>query len=144
MKHWQVGLAAASIFTGIESIHGISHSLVSQVASGPGATKIVSPEVASDRRVTFRLNAPDATNVEVVQLAPSPNQGARPDAVTLPMSRERGIWTATSPPMSPDIYSYRFSVDGTLINDPAGSGSATETRTYRNLSWYVDAALGTL
>ena len=129
MKHWQVGLAAASIFTGIESIQAFSHSLVSQLASSPGATQIVSPEVASDRRVTFRLNAPDATKVEVVQLAPSPSQGAQPDAVTLPMSRERGIWTATSPPLSPDIYSYRFSVDGKLINDPANAAVIEEFRT---------------
>jgi enterochelin esterase family protein len=88
-------------------------------AGGFQVVKVVSPEVGPDRRVTFRLYAPAASKVAVVQLAPSPTQGQRPDAVTLPMRREGNVWTAMSAPLPPDIYSYKLSVDGTLINDPA-------------------------
>jgi enterochelin esterase-like enzyme len=75
---------------------------------GRGAA-IVSPEVASDRRVTFRLRAPNAKEVFVTGF------GAR-----LAMQKdEQGIWSATSDPLKPDIYTYSFNVDGSNFNDPS-------------------------
>ena len=88
-------------------------------AGSAQAVNVVSPEVGSDRRVTFRLSAPTASRVEVVGLAPSPSLASQTNAAPLTMVREHDIWTATSAPLTPDIYSYRFSVDGTVINDPA-------------------------
>jgi enterochelin esterase family protein len=71
---------------------------------------VVSPEIAPDRRVTFRLRAPDAKTVEVVGLPDTP----------LTMSKDaQGVWSATTAaPLPPDIYPYTFSVDGARTPDP--------------------------
>ncbi len=71
-----------------------------------GAT---SPEVLPDRRVTFRLQAPAAKNVEL-SIMSTANQ---------PMARdESGLWSLTSRSMDPDIYRYHFLVDGLRLTDP--------------------------
>ncbi len=73
------------------------------------AESLVSPEVHPDRSVTFRLNAPNATGVVV-----------RCEGKMMPMQKdEQGIWSVTTEPLEPDIYSYSFLVDGLRINDPA-------------------------
>ncbi len=76
---------------------------------GPGfGANIRSPEVAPDGKVTFRLRAPDAKEVFVTGV------GQR-----LVMQKdEQGIWTATTDPLKPDIYTYSFHVDGGTFNDP--------------------------
>jgi enterochelin esterase family protein len=88
--------------------------------------KIVSPEVDADRRVTFRVYAPAATKVDVVQFAPSPTFGSQVDAIALPMTRAGNVWTARSAPLAPDIYSYKFSIDGDIVNDPANDAVIEE------------------
>ncbi len=78
---------------------------------GFGAPAVKSPEVSADGRVTFRLRAPNAKDVFVTGLGPR-----------LAMEKnEQGIWTATTDPMKPDIYSYSFSVDGAAFNDPGNA-----------------------
>jgi enterochelin esterase-like enzyme len=78
---------------------------------GRGAPPVKSPEVAPDGKVTFRLRAPDAKEVAVTGI------GQR-----LAMQKdEQGVWTATSDPLHPDIYTYLFSVDGAGFVDP-GNG----------------------
>jgi len=74
------------------------------------AQPLVSPEVHSDSRITFRLKAPNAREVTI-----------RLETVgSKPMQKdERGIWSFTSEPMQPDIYSYAFIVDGVQMIDPA-------------------------
>lgn len=75
---------------------------------GRGAPAVKSPEVSTDGRVTFRLRAPEATQVAVVGI------GQR-----LAMQKDdQGVWTATTDPLKPDIYTYSFSVDGATLNDP--------------------------
>ena len=70
---------------------------------------VKSPEVAADRRVTFRLQAPDAKAVAV-----SGDFG--PDA---PMRKgDDGIWTTTVGPLDPEMYVYFFTVDGVRLIDP--------------------------
>lgn len=91
------------------------------------AIKVVSPEVGTDRRVTFRVSAPTASTVEVVQLASS--QGFGLPAMTLRMTRDGDMWTATSPALTPDIYAYRFRIDGKVVNDPANAEVIEETNT---------------
>lgn len=69
----------------------------------------VSPEVGSDRTVTFRVRAPNATNVSV--------SGEWPGAK--PMTREAGgNWSVTVGPLEPELYSYSFSIDGFQTLDP--------------------------
>src|SRR5579862_1621532 len=71
-----------------------------------------SPEVHSDRTVTFRLRAPQATDV---QLVGEILQGKSPQAMT---KDENGVWTATVGPLSPEIWVYSFRVQGVDMADP--------------------------
>jgi enterochelin esterase-like enzyme len=63
-----------------------------------------SPEVSADRRVTFRVRAPDASKVTVFCecLASEPALTKGTD----------GVWSVTVGPIEPDIYEYHFTVDG--------------------------------
>jgi len=72
-------------------------------------TGITSPDIGADRRVTFRLQAPEAKAVTV-----SGDFGA--DA---PMQRGAdGLWSVTVGPLDPEMYVYYFSVDGVRLTDP--------------------------
>ena len=79
---------------------------------GPAAAAvpaIVSPLV-TDRKVTFRLRAPDAKTVTV-----SGDFGK-----DVALSREaEGVWVATVGPLKPDEYVYYFIVDGVRLTDPS-------------------------
>jgi enterochelin esterase-like enzyme len=69
----------------------------------------ISPEVSSDRTITFRVRAPNATNVSV--------SSEWPDAK--PMTKDtNGNWSVTVGPLAPELYSYSFSIDGFQTLDP--------------------------
>ena len=72
---------------------------------------LVSPQVHPDKKVTFRLFAPKATEVRVRGdwLAGPPVKLEKDD---------KGVWAATVGPLTPDLYSYGFSVDGVRTIDP--------------------------
>jgi enterochelin esterase family protein len=69
-----------------------------------------SHQINSDGSITFRYSAPAATKVEVsVDVLPAP----------LAMAKDvDGLWSVTTAPMPPEIYSYSFSVDGLRTADP--------------------------
>src|SRR5687767_1976715 len=65
-----------------------------QRGGGRGGGPVLSPEVAADGRVTFRLRAPGAKEV-LVAVA-----GRR-----LPLQKdEAGLWSLTTDALAPDIY----------------------------------------
>jgi enterochelin esterase-like enzyme len=105
--------------------------------------QVVSPEVGPDRRVTFRVHAPAAMKVEVVQLAVSPSQGFSANSQTLPMTRQGNVWSATSGPLAPDIYTYRFRLDGKEQNDPANPAFVEEFSGDRTSKISIPGALWT-
>jgi enterochelin esterase family protein len=71
---------------------------------------LVSPEVHSDNRVTFRFRAPNAKEVLLAR------EGAQP----VPMQKdEQGVWSLTTDPLEPDFYGYSFDADGVLLIDPS-------------------------
>ena len=72
--------------------------------------QVVSPEVHADRTVTFRLEAPQAGKVLVQGLA-----GIEPQAL---VKNANGVWEVTIGPLAPELYSYKFSVDGAEVTDP--------------------------
>jgi enterochelin esterase-like enzyme len=74
-----------------------------------GASTIKSPEVASDRRVTFRLRAPEAKKVTV-----SGDFG--PD-VEMTKGGD-GTWSVTVGPLPPEMYVYFYIADGVRLTDP--------------------------
>ena len=78
-------------------------------ARGAGPAPLVSPEVAADRRVTFRLRAPDAKAVTV--------SGDFGNDVAMQKGGD-SIWTATIGPLDPEMYVYYFTLDGVRLTDP--------------------------
>ena len=79
-----------------------------QPASGPAPVR--SPEVLADRRVTFRIAAPKATEVRLTCECVNGAQVLQKDAA--------GVWSVTLGPLEPDIYEYEFAVDGVTMPDP--------------------------
>ena len=75
-----------------------------QAQQPPQAPAVRSPEVSADRRVTFRVLAPNASKVtvfcECLTNEPAMTKGAD------------GVWSVTVGPIEPDIYEYHFTVDG--------------------------------
>jgi hypothetical protein len=81
-------------------------------AQGPPPA-VRSPDVHGDRRVTFRLRAPDAARVELVGEV---LQGKGPQTMT---KGADGVWSITIGPLPPEIWIYNFRVEGVDLPDPA-------------------------
>jgi enterochelin esterase-like enzyme len=76
-------------------------------APAPAFPPYLSPEVHSDGTATLRLRAPNAQKVDLVL-----------EGTTTAMQQDGdGLWTATTPVLAPEIYEYRFLVDGTPVLD---------------------------
>ena len=75
-------------------------------------------QVLPDRRVTFRLLAPKANAVEVVIGIKSGIYEPQGTTTTEMTKDANGLWTVTLGPFEPNLYEYRFSVDGCAITDP--------------------------
>ena len=72
--------------------------------------RIISPEIGSDKMVTFRFYAPQA---HLVCVSVEYFDGLRP------LRRgEDDIWSITLGPFEPELYSYNFVVDGISTVDP--------------------------
>ena len=93
----------------------------SRGAQNPGAAKRQmrpgGPEVLDDGRVTFRLHAPEATEVMLnMQTDVGPSPAAKPVEMTKDAA---GVWSATLGPLKPNFYGYGFIIDGASVPDPA-------------------------
>jgi enterochelin esterase family protein len=81
------------------------------LAAQPRPPSLHSPELHPDRTVTFRIAAPKAAEVRLTG-----------DLVKAPVALqkdEKGTWSVTVGPLEPDLYSYRFAVDGIAVIDPS-------------------------
>lgn len=78
-------------------------------AQGP---RVVSPEVASDGKVTFRIRA---TKAESVRLSAGDIQRLGQGTMT---KGSNDIWEVTVGPVEPGAYRYNFNVDGLSVIDP--------------------------
>jgi enterochelin esterase family protein len=87
--------------------------------------RIISPEVKSDRTVTFRFRAPSAHQVLV---AVEYLDGLRPLRLG-----EDGVWAVTLGPFEPELYSYNFVVDGVATVDPLNPNIKIGIRTTQSL-----------
>ena len=95
---------------------------------GPAAPTVVSPEVASDRRITVRLYAPKA---EAVRLDASDAPGV-PLGAGAPMAKgDNGVWQVTVGPVPAGAYRYAFNVDGVPTLDPRNPATSESN----NNSW---------
>jgi enterochelin esterase-like enzyme len=75
------------------------------------ASKVLSPEVLPDGRITFRLLAPKATEV----LVEGNWEGGRGLVMT---KDDSGLWSVTTAALQPELWAYTFSVDGVRTLDP--------------------------
>ena len=80
---------------------------------GPQAPPIVSPEISADKKITFRVFAPQAQSV---RLTASDIQRLGEAAVLT--KGENGVWSTTVGPVEPGAYRYNFNVDGVATIDP--------------------------
>lgn len=81
-------------------------------AIAQSAPSFRSTEVHLDNRVTFRYFAPTANRVDLVL-------ENRPERLAM-QKRQNGVWSVTTEPLHPEIYGYRFSIDGSAqtVHDP--------------------------
>jgi len=83
----------------------------------PFGANLISPEVGDDHLVTFRLKAPDARAVALTggPILLAIGKGTTP----IPFEKHAdGLWTLTVGPLKPNMYIYRFVVDGVAVVDP--------------------------
>ena len=97
-------------------VAGLWLGVVASVAYAQGRgnmPQVTSPEVQADRKVTFRILAPQA---QAVRLAAGDIQGlGQNNQLT---KGENGVWELTVGPIDPGTYRYNFNVDGVSTIDP--------------------------
>jgi len=81
-----------------------------------GGQQINSPEIYDDNTVTFRIEAPNATEIKIAGDW-MPAQGWIPGSEDM-VKGEKGVWTYTTQPLDPELYSYTFLIDGFRTVDP--------------------------
>ncbi len=92
--------------------------------SAPPAS--VSPEILSDRRVTFRLLAPKASEVTL--------NGSWEGGKNIVLTKDgSGLWTVTVGPLAPQLWGYSFNVDGVKVLDPGNAELQRDGSRYDNL-----------
>ena len=83
--------------------------LIGQTPPGP---TVLSPEIHTDRRVTFRIATPKATDVGFY------GDWMKVGTIEKMSKGADGVWTFTTEPLEPSIYIYSFTVEGLTIADP--------------------------
>ena len=84
-----------------------------QPRSGPQPPRVVSPEVSTNRAVTFRILAPKAASVKLTAGdIPGVGQGKELTKGT------NDVWEVTLEAVRPGSYRYNFNVDGVAVIDP--------------------------
>jgi len=96
-----------------------AHSLASAQPAGPGpgfgpqGPRVISPEVAADGKVTFRILAAKAQTVRLTG-SDIPGLGRGADMT----KGTNDVWEVTLGPIQPGAYRYNFNVDGVPVIDP--------------------------
>jgi enterochelin esterase-like enzyme len=122
-------LFAAAVLTVLAVLVQLSASTPSTMAEEPKKgpqvkppsppPPVVSPDVAADRKVTFRIRAASATAVRL-EGGDIPNIG-----FGLPMKKaDDGLWSVTVGPLDPGAYRYNFNVDGVRVIDPLNAATS--------------------
>lgn len=102
-----------------QSTNSSTNSARFRGAFGP---QVKSPEVAADRRVTFRIHAPKAATVRL-SAGDIQNLGTN----TALAKGTNDVWEITVGPVAPGAYRYNFSVDGLSVIDPRNPATSEST-----------------
>ncbi len=94
----------------------------------------LSPEVHPDRKITFRLLAPKASQVFLAMDYMPPDTREK-------MTRDKdGVWSVTIGPLAPTVYIYTFNVDGVAIADPVNPNIKLRARTSASMVEVPDSS----
>lgn len=107
-----VGASVAIAFVAI----AIPQQTAGQGRGGRGGSPVpqfVSAEVGADRKITFRVYAPQA---DAVRLAASDIPGLGQNGQLT--RADNGVWQLTFGPIEPGSYRYNFNIDGVATVDP--------------------------
>jgi enterochelin esterase family protein len=108
--------------------------VVAQRRGGPQLPTVVSPEVHADRRVTFRIAAPDAQRVELRTPGDIPGSAPGGDLAPFALTKNaEGIWEATVGPLPAGAYRYAFSVNGVMVVDSRNPATSQTNLTVYSL-----------
>jgi enterochelin esterase family protein len=84
---------------------------VAPAQRGAAPPTVISPEISADRRVTFRLYAPNASSATV--------NGEWSGGNNVAMTKDAaGTWSVVTGPIAAEAYFYSFTVDGARVDDP--------------------------
>jgi enterochelin esterase-like enzyme len=82
---------------------------------GAQQPQVVSPEVTADRRIVFRIAAPQATAVRLnASDIPAPALGQAAQLT----KKDNGVWETTTGQVPAGAYRYTFNIDGVATIDP--------------------------
>jgi enterochelin esterase family protein len=85
----------------------------------PFMANVVSPEVSDTGMVTFRVKAPDAQQVLLSAPTIAAGLGTGSGAKPWPLTKAAdGVWSLTIGPVPPNMYVYKFVIDGVTVPDP--------------------------
>jgi len=84
----------------------------------PFGASVISPEVADDGMVTFRVAAPEAREISLSGNVLLGLGVSKPVPFT---KGEDGIWTLKVGPIEPEIYYYKLIIDGVSVDDPSNN-----------------------
>jgi enterochelin esterase-like enzyme len=100
----------------------------------PQGPTVVSPDVQSDRRVTFRILAPNAQKVELRTPGDIPGISGR-GGTPLPFAKNaEGVWEATTAVIPAGAYRYTFVVDGVTVADSRNPNTSQTNTTIYSLA----------
>ncbi|PZX54811.1 esterase [Algoriphagus chordae] len=109
------------------SIFLVGITAQAQEISAMQAPKVVSPEIASDNSVSFRVFSPSANAVTL-------NGSWMGYGETLPLKKEEnGLWTVTIAPLNSSMYHYNFFIDGVSAIDPTNPEALRDGTHYASL-----------
>jgi len=115
-------MSAASVIPALQAQTPATQAPATPPAAAPGAPQgcgnqpppVNSQEVLADRKITFRIYAPNAQAVRL-SAGDVPNS-----AQSAQMTKTAaGVWETTVGPVEPGAYRYNFVVDGVTVIDPA-------------------------
>jgi enterochelin esterase family protein len=111
----------------VYALVGLGSLYAQPAGGGRGGPQVISPEILSDHRVTFRVLAPKAQavtlsagDIQASVFGPPPaNPPAGGGRGGRPLTKDdNGVWELTTPePVPPGAYRYVFNVDGVTTMD---------------------------
>jgi enterochelin esterase-like enzyme len=109
-------LAVASVLILSFTVVGLAQAPAGR-GGGQPAPQVNSPDVSADRRISFRIYAPQAREIRL-NASDIPGLGQN----TRFTKADNGVWELTVGPLDSGAYRYNFNVDGVATIDPRNPG----------------------